>query len=91
MGYKLKDFGCKGCGHEWEELLWNEEVPSNCPKCNSDNVSSILTATGIAAYSIRDKDAQWAVLRKRSEDHTAKMKKRGEHIRPKKTTYKPGG
>lgn len=86
MGYKLKSFGCGACGHEWDDLFWNEEEPTNCPKCNDTKVKPIITTTGLATYSLMDKDAQFASLKKRSYEHTAKLKKRGEHLRPKKQT-----
>jgi putative FmdB family regulatory protein len=50
----IYEYACKGCGHEFEELIRGDERP-NCPKCGKANVErqlSILAAhTGGAAKS----------------------------------------
>lgn len=73
-------FVCESCGTKYEELLekpygvWPWDPTCECPNCGHENVQSIGT-TGIAAFSIQDRQSQLASLKKRSEDHSRKMNK----------------
>lgn len=71
MGWKVKDFECQDCGHEWEELYKDGEVIV-CPECGSENTKQTVSAPGIATYSMASPQQRNEILRKRSEAHTKK-------------------
>lgn len=69
MGWKVKDFECQNCGHEWEELYKDgEEI--ECPKCGSSNTKTKLSAPGLGTFSMADAEGRKQILKKRSEEHT---------------------
>lgn len=71
MGWKVKNFECQDCGHEWEELFKDgDEIV--CPECESKNTKALLSAPGLGRFSMADADGKKDILRKRSEEHTKK-------------------
>lgn len=71
MGWKVKDFECQDCGHEWEELYKDgEEIV--CPECGSSKVEPLVCAPGLGTFTMADADGKKNILRKRSEEHTKK-------------------
>lgn len=87
MPYMHNDFGCKKCGHEFEEM-WNKPVGDNeeawnawkkqvrCPECNSSRLKKLVSAPGVAEFSIKDKAGRTASLKKRSLEHSKKKMRR---------------
>jgi len=41
---RLYEFQCRQCGHEFEDLVRNEQEVVTCPKCESAQVSRLLSA-----------------------------------------------
>ncbi|RLS56976.1 MAG: zinc ribbon domain-containing protein [Planctomycetota bacterium] len=37
------DFRCRKCGHQFEELVGRQEIPS-CPTCQDKNVEKLVSA-----------------------------------------------
>lgn len=76
MGWISRDFYCKQCEHEWDDLVQRaEENDQICPKCQG--LASIgISCPHVASYSLMSKDDQAKHLRKRSRDHTRKMLKK---------------
>jgi putative FmdB family regulatory protein len=74
MGWISRDYRCEKCGHEWEDVVQRGDEDQPCPMCGTVN-SYVLSATGVASYSLMSKDDQAKHLRKRSRDHTRKMLK----------------
>lgn len=71
MGWKVKDFVCQDCGHEWEELYKDgEEI--ECPNCGSSDTQAQLSAPGLGTFSMADSQGRKEMLKKRSEEHTKK-------------------
>ena len=42
---KMRDFECLSCGHKWEMLVQDNEIPT-CPKCTTGEVQRQLSAPG---------------------------------------------
>jgi putative FmdB family regulatory protein len=85
MPWITNDFACEDCNHEFEEL-WNKvygddsEKPwqgiVSCPECSSENLKRLVSSSGVAAFSIMDREAQMQALKKRSTDHSVKLMKK---------------
>lgn len=39
----IYEYGCKKCGHEFEELVFGDATP-NCPECGSGDVQKMMSA-----------------------------------------------
>lgn len=76
MGWISRDFYCKSCEHEWDDLVQrSEENDQKCPECGEPAFIGI-SCPGVMSYSMMSKDDQAKHLRKRSRDHTRKMLKK---------------
>ena len=42
----LRDYKCRVCGHEWEELRKDQSDPGRCSVCKCDTVDRMLTSHG---------------------------------------------
>ena len=42
------EYQCKGCGCQFERLVFGQESPS-CPDCESTNVSKLMSACGFVS------------------------------------------
>lgn len=71
MGWKVDDFICLDCGHEFEELYKDGEELV-CASCSSSNLEKKLSMPGIGAFSAMPIERRAETLKKRSEEHTAK-------------------
>ena len=71
MGWKVRNFECLDCHHEWEEL-YKEGEGVDCPRCGSSNTKTTLSAPQLGKFSMADKAGQAEILKKRSADHTKK-------------------
>lgn len=40
----LRDYKCRVCNHEWEELRKDQSDPQRCPACKCDTVSRQLSS-----------------------------------------------
>lgn len=40
----LRDYKCRVCNYEWEELRKNQTDPERCPSCKCDTVSRKLSS-----------------------------------------------
>ena len=38
----IYEYGCRKCGHEFEELVFSEDAP-NCPECGSNDVQKLMS------------------------------------------------
>lgn len=76
-GFKNRAYECIVCGHVWIELV-KGEAPETipCKKCG-EKAELRPSAPGIAGFSIADKQTRADMLRKRSEEHSKKLMKRG--------------
>ena len=74
MSFRLYDFECE-CGHIWEDLV--REKFSLCPKCNTVTPAA-FRAPRINTFGCKDKSEIASIMKKRSDDHTAKIVKKGE-------------
>lgn len=76
MGWISRDYYCKGCGHEWDDLVQrSEENDQKCPECQGP-ASIGISCPNVASFSLLSKDDQAKSLRKRSRDHTRKELKK---------------
>ena len=71
---KAYSYECGYCGHEWGALARESEQEQECPECSKLAIPS-PSSPGIAAYSIQDKSGRAEILRKRSEEHSKKLRK----------------
>lgn len=39
----LYDFRCRACGHEFESLVRNNVLPSECPTCHAADLERLLS------------------------------------------------
>jgi len=64
------DYQCDTCGHVWEAWQRNsDDCPVRCEECGSESFTNLLG--GKMAWS-NDPNVRNAMLKKRSEDHSAK-------------------
>ncbi len=38
----IYEYGCRKCGHEFEELVFSDDVPS-CPECGAKDVEKLMS------------------------------------------------
>jgi transcription elongation factor Elf1 len=72
MGWMVKNFKCRDCGHEFEDLYkTGAEHEVECESCGVQNcfIDGISSPT-LSTYEMADKEGKAAILRKRSADHT---------------------
>lgn len=74
MGFKLFDFQCNQCQHEFEELE-DETGLVKCNNCGSFNTTKVISAPNLNTMNLLSKEEYKAKLKKRSLDHTKKMMK----------------
>jgi len=43
----IYEFSCEDCGHQFEDLVRSDDPCPKCPKCKSQNVKKLVSATGI--------------------------------------------
>lgn len=75
-GFKSRTYECIVCGHAWRELVEGAPETIPCQKCG-EKAELCLSTPGIAGFSIADKQTRADMLRKRSEEHSKKLMKRG--------------
>ena len=46
----LRDYGCRICHSEWEELRKDQTDPLRCPTCNCDTVERKLSLGGLFTF-----------------------------------------
>lgn len=84
MAYIVHDYVCDDCGTEWEDLVSKDTKSSTCPNCGLETTTPVISATGIAAFSLLSKDARAESLKKRSRDHSKReMKRNSDEIQSK--------
>lgn len=74
MGWITHDFVCNECNFEFDDLVptsggVEDTTEVSCPHCRSEKVTKVLSTPKLASYSILDREARYAALRKRSKDH----------------------
>jgi uncharacterized Zn finger protein len=74
-GYKVYDFECASCGEKWEDLV--KERVSICPNCGAVETPQ-LCAPRLNTVNLMDKTSYTNMMKKRSDDHTARQLKKGE-------------
>lgn len=42
----IRDYTCRSCNHEWEEIRKDQSDPNKCPKCGSNFLDRKLAAPG---------------------------------------------
>lgn len=72
MGWKVRDFVCKDCGHEFE-TLYKEGEEVECPECDSTNTEAQFSPPQLGRYSMNSQEGRAEILKKRSADHTKKV------------------
>lgn len=74
MVWRTDDFECLDCGHIFEELYKREDQDEiTCAECDSTHVEKLLTAPGLATFSLMDGDGRRQHLLERSAKHTQKL------------------
>jgi len=100
MPYIVNTFQCCSCGHEFEEMWMKKHGDDSekpwegivaCPDCEGEDLKRLISATGIATFSIMDRAAQMESLKKRSSDHTKKLMKTERDRIQKQLDQKPKG
>jgi putative FmdB family regulatory protein len=82
----IYDFQCKGCGHEFEALVRNNDTPA-CPSCQSGDLERLLSTfavsseerTRAAAASSRKKAAATAARDNIAMERESEMHRREDH------------
>jgi len=84
------DFECANCGEVYEDIVdrpheVDEFTPeSECPHCEHINTQPLLSAPGLATYSLMSREMQTHHLRERSRKHSEKLNKsNSDEIRAK--------
>ncbi len=74
MAWVRHDFECKKCKHVFDELyIRSERKKVECPECGSKSLKQLISAPGIASFSMMSPEQKRDHLKKRSADHTQKL------------------
>lgn len=76
MAWKIFDFECSECGHQFEDMVKGETDHTECSECGYKKASKVFSGCAIASYSIMSPEFRNEHLKKRSSDHTKKYKKK---------------
>ncbi len=69
MAFKLFDYACFGCDHEYEELVDAKDTNARCPECGHDNIPC-LSVPKLGMFSMMDQTQRTEHLKQRSAKHT---------------------
>ena len=92
MGWKIFDYRCPDCGHEFESMEKSSEDEVLCVAVKTQALQGLPEVLCGAAAALmptanlgwtNDKEKQNAMLRKRSADHTRKEQKSGNMLSPR--------
>lgn len=72
----VRDFFCRDCEHEWEDLTPMDVTSPICPNCGSEDTGVSLSVPNIASFSIMSKEDRTAHMKKRSADHSKREMKK---------------
>lgn len=74
MRYKMYDFKCLRCGHEFEALVRPDDEWEECPECR-DKAEKVIGMSNLGFMNQYEKRTE--ALKKRSYEHTMREKRRG--------------
>jgi hypothetical protein len=72
MSFIVRDFECKKCGLIFEDFVKRDETSTPCKQCNEPSDMTISTPM---ISALCDPDKKRELLKKRSEEHSAKEMK----------------
>ena len=49
----LYEYRCGGCGHSFEVLVRNAEMPTQCPACDAQNIERMHSLFAVDSHSTR--------------------------------------
>jgi putative FmdB family regulatory protein len=77
----LYDYRCQYCGYEWEEFHVVDETATDCPECESTDITRLIkkaptVAGGIFTHAGDGKFASQEQLRAKWQEETPKLRKK---------------